>query len=132
VSPDVVRAMTLDLFFDYLAVRLDGERAEGRAVAINWVLPDTGQRYALTLSNCALTYRADRHHPRPDATVTLARPTLDRLVLREVTLEDAMRSGAVRVEGDRAKLADLFALLDDFTLSFPVVEPRLDSAAPRP
>ncbi len=139
VSPDVVRAMSLDLFFDYLAVRLDGERAEGRALTVNWVLPDTGQRYTLTLANCALTYRADRHDPRADATVTLGRSALDRLVLREVTLDDAMHSGAVRVEGDRAALAELFTLLDDFALLFPVVEPRrdaraarLDSASPRP
>src|SRR5678815_2654841 len=61
VSPDVVRAMSLDLFFDYLAVRLDGPRAEGRRLSINWVIADTGQRYALTLENCALTYLAERH-----------------------------------------------------------------------
>ena len=30
VSPDVVRAMSLDLFFDYLGVRLNGDKAEGR------------------------------------------------------------------------------------------------------
>jgi alkyl sulfatase BDS1-like metallo-beta-lactamase superfamily hydrolase len=131
VSPDVVRAMPLDLFFDYLAVRLHGARAEGHALAINWVLADSGERYALTLANCALTYRADRQHPTPDATVTLARAALDRLVLREVTLEEALRSGAARVEGARAALARLFALLDDFSLLFPVVEARRDAAAPR-
>jgi alkyl sulfatase BDS1-like metallo-beta-lactamase superfamily hydrolase len=127
VSPDVVRAMTLDLFFDYLAVRLDGERAQGRTLAINWVLPDIGQRYALTLANCALTYRADRLNPRADATVILARPVLDRLVLREVSLEDAIKSGAVRIEGAGARLAELFDLLDDFLLTFPIVEPRKET-----
>src|SRR6185503_1031978 len=69
VSPDLVRAMSLDLFFDYLAVRLDAERAEGKSLTVNWVLPDTGERYALTLEHCALTYRAGRprrhRHPRP-------------------------------------------------------------------
>src|SRR5439155_1374284 len=60
VSPDVVRAMSLDLFFDYLAVRLDGQRAEGRRLVIDWVFADLGQRYALNLENCALTYLADR------------------------------------------------------------------------
>ena len=30
ISPDVVRAMSLDLFFDYLGVRLNGEKAEGK------------------------------------------------------------------------------------------------------
>ena len=139
VSPDVIRAMPLDLFFDYLAVRLDGERAQGRAFTLNWVLTDTGERYALTLARSALTYRADRELQGADATVSLARPVLDRLALRELTLDTALAAGAVAVEGDGARLAELFSLLDDFALMFPVIEPRreaspasLDSAARRP
>ena len=65
VSPDIVRAMSLDLFFDYLAVRLDADRAEGKSLTVNWVLPDTGERYALTLEHGALTYRAGRPAPTP-------------------------------------------------------------------
>jgi alkyl sulfatase BDS1-like metallo-beta-lactamase superfamily hydrolase len=80
VSPDLVRGMTLDLFFDYLAVRLNGERAEGERSVLNWVFPDLDRRYVLTLQNCALTYLAERQAERPDATITLARPVLDRLV----------------------------------------------------
>ena len=139
VSPDVVRAMPLDLFFDYLAVRVDGDRAAGVALALNWVVEDTGERYALTLSNGALTYRADRQHTRAHATVTLARAALDRLALRETTLADATSSGALRIDGDRGALATLFGLLDDFRMMFPVVEPPrdgrgapLDSTVPRP
>jgi linear primary-alkylsulfatase len=139
VSPDVVRAMPLDLFFDYLAVRVDGERAAGVALALNWVVEDTGERYALTLSNGALTYRADRQHTRAHATVTLARAALDRLALRETTLADETSSGALRIDGDRGALATLFGLLDDFRMMFPVVEPPrdgrdapLDSTVPRP
>ena len=40
VSPDLVRAMSLDLFFDYLAVRLNGEKAEGQRFVLNWIFPD--------------------------------------------------------------------------------------------
>jgi alkyl sulfatase BDS1-like metallo-beta-lactamase superfamily hydrolase len=139
VSPDVVRAMPLDLFFDYLAVRLDGERAQGRAMTINWILTDTDERYTLTLARSALTYRAGRQRADAAATVRLTRPVLDRLVLRELTLDAALAAGTIVVEGERARLAELFDLLDDFALMFPVVEPRrdtepaaLDSAPPRP
>jgi alkyl sulfatase BDS1-like metallo-beta-lactamase superfamily hydrolase len=139
VSPDVVRAMPLDLFFDYLAVRIDGERAAGVTLALNWTLEDTGERYALSLSNGALTYRGGRQHPRPHATVTLSRATLDRLALRETTPAEAMRGGALRVHGDGDTLAVFFGLLDDFRMMFPVVEPPrhgrgapLDSPVPRP
>jgi alkyl sulfatase BDS1-like metallo-beta-lactamase superfamily hydrolase len=123
VSPDVVRAMSLGLCFDYLGVRLDGERAEGRRLVINWIFPDLGQRYVLNLENCALTYLADRQSDRADATVTLDRATLNRLVLRELGAADALARGVVTVEGDAAALVDLFGLLDDFPLMFKVLEP---------
>jgi alkyl sulfatase BDS1-like metallo-beta-lactamase superfamily hydrolase len=124
VSPDVVRAMSLDLFFDYLAVRLDGTRADGPRIVVNWTFSDLGRRYVLTLNHCALTYLADRRSEQADATVALERAVLDRLVLREVTFADAVQRGLVAVDGDAAKVAELFALLDDFTLMFEVVEPK--------
>src|SRR5258705_10437567 len=84
VSPDLVRAMSLDLFFDYLAVRLNGEKAEGERFVLNWSFPDgddpaRGRRYVLTLQNCALTYPPERQSKQPAATVTLGRPGRDRL-----------------------------------------------------
>jgi alkyl sulfatase BDS1-like metallo-beta-lactamase superfamily hydrolase len=124
VSPDVVRAMPLDLFFDYLAVRLDGGRAEGRRLVIDWVIADLDQRYAMNLENCALTYLPDRRSDRPDATVTLERPVLSRLILRELELTEAIAQRLVAIEGDASAVVDLFGLIDDFTLMFEVVEPK--------
>jgi alkyl sulfatase BDS1-like metallo-beta-lactamase superfamily hydrolase len=123
ISPDVVRAMSVDLFFDFLAVRLNGDRAEGRRIVVNWILSDLGRRYVLNLENCALTYLADRQDERADATVTLARTVLNRIVLRELSLADAVQQGLVEVVGDAGKLTEFFGLLDDFKLMFEVVEP---------
>jgi alkyl sulfatase BDS1-like metallo-beta-lactamase superfamily hydrolase len=132
VSPDVVRAMSLDLFFDYLGVRLNGEKAEGRRLVLNWVFSDLGRRYVLNLENCALTYLADRQHDGADATVTLDRAVLDSIVLRELTVADSVQRGLVRVGGDPSRVVELFELLDDFTPMFEVVEPKRSSAAPAP
>jgi linear primary-alkylsulfatase len=133
VSPDIVRAMSLELFFDYLGVRLNGDKAEGRRIVINWVFPDLDQRYVMNLENCALTCLADRRSDAPDATVTLERAALNRLVLREVAFADAVERGLARVDGDAAKVADFFALLDDFSLMFEVVEPKREPrGAPAP
>jgi alkyl sulfatase BDS1-like metallo-beta-lactamase superfamily hydrolase len=133
VSPDIVRAMSLDLFFDYLGARLNGEKAEGQRIVINWVFSDLDLRYVLNLENCALTYLADQRSDAADATVTLERAALNRLVLREVAFADAVERGLVRVDGDTAKVADLFGLLDDFSLMFAVVEPKREPrVAPGP
>src|SRR5437773_1486255 len=129
VSPDVVRAMSLDLFFDYLGVRLNGEKAEGRRLVVNWVFSDLDRGYVANLENSALTCLADRRSDVADATVTLERAALNRLVLREMTFADAVERGLVRVEGHAAKAAELFGLLDDFSLMFEVLEPKRESRA---
>jgi alkyl sulfatase BDS1-like metallo-beta-lactamase superfamily hydrolase len=133
VSPDLVRGMSLDLFFDYLGVRLNGDKAEGRRSVINWVFSDLDRRYVMNLENCALTCLPDRQREAADATVTLERAALNRLVLREVSFADAVTQGLVRIDGDTGKVADLFGLLDDFSLMFEVVEPKREPrAAPVP
>lgn len=117
-------ARVLDLFFDYLGVRLDGERAEGVRLVINWVFPDLGRTYVLNLEHSALTCLADRRSEAADATVTLERAVLNRLVLREVAFEEAVAGGLVAIDGDADKVARLFTLVDDFALMFEVVEPK--------
>ncbi len=64
--------------------------------------------------------------------MTLDRTVLDSIVLRELTLADAVQRGLVRVEGDPARVVELFDLLDDFTRMFEVVEPKRPRAAPGP
>ncbi len=132
---DIVRALSLDLLFDLMGVRLDGEKAEGRRIVINWELSDTGERSVLTLQNSALTHLAGRRAEDADCTVTLDRTTLDRIVLRELTVADALARGLVAIAGDGTRLAELVGLLDDFSMGFPVVEPgegRLPSPARPP
>ena len=105
-------------------MRLDGEKAEGVSLVVNWIFPDLGQRYVSTLEHCALTYLADRQSDRADATVTVDRTVLDRLVLREMPFTDAVQRGLVAIDGDAAQVANLFSLFDDFPLMFEVVEPK--------
>src|SRR5262245_43839157 len=124
ISPDVVSAMSLDLFFDYLGVRLNGDRAEGVSTVINWVFSDLGRTYVLNLEHSALTYLADRRSGEADATVTLSRAVLNRLVLREISLANAIARGLVMVDGEVGQITELVDLLDDFSVRFEVVEPK--------
>src|SRR5499427_5105819 len=120
---DIVRGLSLDLFFDVLGVRLKAEEAQGVTAIINWEFPDTGQRCAMTLENSALTCLTDRHAQVADCTVSLDRATLNRLVLRELALPEALAQGAVRIDGNDLKLAQLLDLLDEFSLTFEIIEP---------
>jgi alkyl sulfatase BDS1-like metallo-beta-lactamase superfamily hydrolase len=124
VTPDTLRALKLDMFFDYLGVRLNGQKAEGRRLAINWKFTDVNQEFALNLDNSALTYLPGRQAKNADATVTLAKATLDEITLRRTTFAEAIGQQRVQVTGDPRKLQELFSLLDTFPAMFEVVEPK--------
>jgi alkyl sulfatase BDS1-like metallo-beta-lactamase superfamily hydrolase len=122
-SPDAIKAMSLDLFFNYLGVRLNGAQAGDVRLALNWVFTDTGEQVALLLSNGALSHVLGRTHDVADATVTLTRGALNRFILGESSLDDEAKAGEITVEPDLAPLDQLLALLDEFSLWFNIIEP---------
>ena len=122
-NPYTLRAMSLDFVFDYLGVRVNADKAEGRTLVLTWVFSDQGRQYTTTLDNCALTYLADRASDCADATITLERETLSQLILHQLTPDEAVAQGRIAVDGDLGKVVELFGLLDDFAPSFAVIEP---------
>ncbi len=123
-GPDVVRAIPLDMFFDYMGVRLNSDKAQGKTIAVNWRFTDTQQNYVLSLENSALSYVADAQSAQADATLTLTRATLDDISLQKTTFPDAMKAGLITVSGKPEKLGELLGMLESFPNMFPVVEPR--------
>jgi alkyl sulfatase BDS1-like metallo-beta-lactamase superfamily hydrolase len=122
-SEDSIKAMSLDLFFNYLGVRLNGEKAGGNDVALNWVFTDTKEQVLLHLSNGALSHVIGRTDPDADATITLTRAALNRFILGQSTLDDEAKSGEITVSPSIAPLDTLLGLLDDFDLWFNIIEP---------
>ena len=127
-SPDVIRAIPFSLFLDYLAVRLDAAKAEGKQMAINWILTDTGQRARMTLENSVLSHVMGELFPKADVTVTLDRPTLDAIAMKQRTFVEAIREGRAKVEGNAVLLQQLFGMLDEFSPMFDIVPPAPGAA----
>lgn len=124
-SPDLVRALTLAQFFDYLGVRLNGPKAWGKTLVLNWQFTDTDERAVLTLRSGALTADLGTQSESADARVVLSRATLDTILLRQQTFLQAIAQGGIRVEGGGpSKLVELLMLLEEFEPNFPIVEPR--------
>jgi alkyl sulfatase BDS1-like metallo-beta-lactamase superfamily hydrolase len=124
VNADTLKALNNEMFFDFLGVRLNAAKAEGKTMVINWSFTDSNQRIALNLDNSALTYVAGKQVPNADATVTLARGTLDAVTLQRTTFADAVKAGLVKIDGDPRKLDELMSMLDTFKVMFEVVEPK--------
>ena len=54
-SPDVIRAMSTELFLNFLGIRMDSRKAEGMRFTINLITPDNGEKFLIELENATLT-----------------------------------------------------------------------------
>jgi alkyl sulfatase BDS1-like metallo-beta-lactamase superfamily hydrolase len=124
LTPDTLKAVSNEMFFDFLGVRLNAAKAEGKTLVINWNFTEPKAQYVLNLENSALTYSAGRQSAHANATLTLARATLDAVTLQKTSFAEAVGAGLIKVEGDPRKLAELLGMLDTFNTSFEIVEPK--------
>ncbi|MDH1265662.1 alkyl sulfatase dimerization domain-containing protein [Pseudomonas sp. GD03944] len=122
-APDMVRALTPSMFFDYLAVRIDAMKEADRDLLINWRFTDLGEAYALTLRNGVLTHRKDSRHARADIDVSMSKALLDRIALKETGFLKEATIGGIEIEGGRVQLLKLLGGLDEANPQFNLVTP---------
>jgi linear primary-alkylsulfatase len=121
-SADTMRAMTPELLFDFLAVRLNGEKAAGRSLALNLRFTDLKKDYSLRVENGVLNYEPKLNRDAA-ANLELSKATLDRVLLGELEIEAAVTSGAVKVTGKDGAFRELLGMLDKFEFWFNIVTP---------
>lgn len=123
-AAELLRHTPLDVLFTSMATRIDGPKAEGKTVKINFVFTDLGESHVLTLENAVLHHER-RNEPDPAADVTL-RLTTDffmRLVTRQAGLRDMILSDDFQVDGSRMELLSFFSLLEAPDGKFAIVTP---------
>ncbi|MDU4253037.1 alkyl/aryl-sulfatase [Pseudomonas sp.] len=122
-SADALAAMDTGLLFDYLGVRMNADKAEGKDLSINLILPDRNEKYLLELKNSHLNNIKDVQSDKAGQTVTIDRADLDRLILKQVTGADLAAQGRLKVSGDPGLLKQLFEMADEFDFWFDIVTP---------
>lgn len=121
---ETLAALRTEQLWDMLSVRLNGPKADGKHIVLNWTFSDTNERFVLTLENCALTYSEGAQSPAADASFTLARATLDEVIARQTSFPEAVAGGKIAVAGNAMRLAELMDLMDEFPRMFEIVEPK--------
>src|SRR5438874_5135721 len=121
---ETLAALRTGQLWDVLGVRLNGPKAEGKHIVLNWKFTDTRESFVLTLENCALTYVAGAQAAAADASFTLPRGTLDEVIAKQTTFPEAVGAGKINVSGNPMRLAELMALMDEFPRMFEIVEPK--------
>jgi alkyl sulfatase BDS1-like metallo-beta-lactamase superfamily hydrolase len=121
---ETLAALRTEQLWDVLGVRLNGPKAEGKRIVLNWNFTDTGETFVLNLENSALTYMAGAQAADADASFTLPRGVLDEVIAKLTTFPEAVASGTIKVSGNAMRLAELMALMDEFPRMFEIVEPK--------
>ena len=122
--PDIVANLSVSQLLDAMAIRLDGPRAWGRHLRIDWVISDPDEEHALSVRNGVLHHRPGRHEPPADASLFVDREAFDQLLLKTADPAALAESGRLRVEGDGEKLGELLGLLDEPDPAFAIVTPE--------
>ena len=121
---ETLAALATSQLWDVLGIRLNGPKAEGKHIVLNWSFTDTGETFVLNLENSALTYTEGMQAPNADASFTMARTTLDEVIAKATGFPEAVAAGKVKVSGDAARLTELMSLMDEFPRMFEIVEPK--------
>ena len=117
-GPDMIRAMTTELWLDFLGIRLDSKKAEGNEFTINLVTPDNGEKFVVELSNATLTNIKGFQADDADLSVTINRADLEKTMMGAVSFDDQIKTGKAKLEGNRDVYEQLKTILVHFDLGF--------------
>ena len=122
VSPDIIKTMTIPMMFDFMAVHLDPEKADGKKIKIGFNFTDVNELYTLFLEHSTLNNRIGIDDDA-ETIITTTRATLNDVLTNKTTVEDALRSGAIKVEGTKGKFGELKSMMVEYNLWFNIVTP---------
>ncbi len=120
-SPDVVRAMSTELFLNFLGIKMDSRKAEGLRFVMNLVTPDNGEKFLIELENATLTNIQGFQADKADLTLTINRADLELTMMGAKRLEDQLKDGTAKAEGDVSILGKLAATMVEFDPRFEVM-----------
>jgi alkyl sulfatase BDS1-like metallo-beta-lactamase superfamily hydrolase len=121
---DTAAALRTGQLWDVLGIRLNGPKAEGKHIVLNWNFTDTGETFVLNLENSTLTYTEGLQAANADASFTLERSILDQVIAKQTSFPEAVAAGKIKVSGNPMQLAELMGLMDEFPRMFEIVEPK--------
>jgi alkyl sulfatase BDS1-like metallo-beta-lactamase superfamily hydrolase len=117
----MIGRLSLDQLFDAMAIRLDGQRAWGKRIVVNWEIG--GEPHVMTLENAVLGHVPGGPAPDGDVSVRLPRATFDAILLQTANPAEELAAGRIEIEGDGAKLGEVLGLLDEPDRDFAIVTP---------
>jgi alkyl sulfatase BDS1-like metallo-beta-lactamase superfamily hydrolase len=119
----LLKQTPLSLFFDSMAVRLKGPKADGKHMVVNVVFTDIHETYVLTLENAVLHHRKTEPDPEANATVKLTHDLFLRMAVGLAGIKDTIFSDDLDVSGSRIDLVRFLLLFEKPDGNFNIITP---------
>ena len=104
-----------------MGVRINARKADNKTISINLNFTDNKEHYGLMLENSVLIYTPEKRIPFADTTIRLSRDTLNQILLKQKTIDQAIRDGSMQITGDKNKLTELLNMMDEFPPMFDII-----------
>ncbi|WP_148697648.1 alkyl/aryl-sulfatase [Silvanigrella aquatica] len=121
LGSDLVSAMPTNLWLDYLAIRLNSEKADGNNFIINLETPDNYEKYVIELSNASMTNIKGFQSDKANLSIKVNRTELEEIIMGKSSFEEKINQGKIKLIGDATILAQLKEMIDNFSLNFEIL-----------
>ena len=120
---DMLQHTPVERFLEAMAASLDGPAAEGKDFKLNLVVTDIRESHVLWIENAVLHHRKSAPAADANATLTLTKPLLIRLMTGTAGVKDTLLSDELKISGSKIDLLRFFALIDKPLGKFAIVSP---------
>jgi alkyl sulfatase BDS1-like metallo-beta-lactamase superfamily hydrolase len=117
----VIRAMSTELFLNFLGIRMDSRKAEGMRFTINLITPDNGEKFLIEMENATLTNIQGFLSDKPDLTLTINRSDLEKTMMGAKPLSAQIADGTAKAVGDVGVIKQLASTMVDFDPRFEIM-----------
>ncbi len=121
-NADMIAALTPEMIFDLMSVRLDEEKARGQNLAVAFRFLDLGKTYTVSIGNSVLNYSARSGLPA-QATVALTMADFKLIQAKQLDWMGAFKAGRATIEGAPRVFRAFSGLFEEPLLWFNIVTP---------
>jgi alkyl sulfatase BDS1-like metallo-beta-lactamase superfamily hydrolase len=121
-NADMIAALTPEMIFDLMAVRLNADKAKDKSLAVAFRLIDLDRTYTVSIGNSVLNYSTRADLPS-EATVEITQADFKLIQAKALDWKSALQSGRAKMTGSPQKLMEFAGLFEEPQLWFNIVTP---------
>jgi alkyl sulfatase BDS1-like metallo-beta-lactamase superfamily hydrolase len=118
---DMLQHTPIERFLEAIAASINGPKADGLALKVNFVFSDLAQTYALAIENGVMHHKKAAADSTADASLTMTKAFFLKLMSGKAGAMDLLLSDEISITGSRIGLGRFFALIDKAPGTFPIV-----------